>query len=93
MKHVWQTIAGVLASALLTGAGCWMVFGQDTVSRAEMFNYVQAQSPWIIDRGAIQAGQRNNTENIGKMLTAQQELIVEQRVLVTQVQLLLDRNN
>lgn len=93
MKHLWQTLVGILASALITGAGCWMLFGQDAVSRGEMTTYVQTQSPWVVDRGAIQAGQRNNTENIGKMLIAQQELIVEQRVLVTQVKLLLDRNN
>lgn len=101
MKNSILPIAvGVLASALATGMTAWLVFGVDKVTRSEMTDYVQNQAPWVRDRGEIQAGIKGNTENIGKlesvvdkMVGAQQQLIVEQRVLVTKVDQFLERDH
>lgn len=96
-SHVWQTLTGILFSAILTGSGCWLLFGSDAVTRNEMTNYVQSQSPWVRERGEISAGIKSNQTSISKietavdrLITSQQELIVEQRVLITKVDELLD---
>lgn len=94
-----QTLIGVLATALVTGAGCWLVFGQDSVSRPEMVDYVQERAPWVIERGAVKAEVATTRRDVAKiessinrMLIAQQELLVEQRVLGTKVDKLLEKN-
>lgn len=99
MKNsLWQTIVGVLSSTLLTGAGCWMVFGQDKVDRSDMVDYVQNQAPWVRERGQIHAAVKSNQKStdkleaaVGRLVQAQHELIVEQLVLVTKVDELLSR--
>lgn len=79
-----------LIGIIITGAGAWMVFGQDKVTRSEMIDYVQNQAPWTKARGEIQSAIKLNNDSITalekvveKLVTSQQALIVEQRVLVT----------
>jgi len=93
-------VVGVLVSALLTGGASFIVFGQDKVSRPAMETYVHEQAPWVIERGEIQAMIRSNAEHNSKLETsvdrlvlAQQELLIEQRVLGTKVEQLIDKDN
>jgi hypothetical protein len=86
-----------MLAMIVTGATSWMVFGQDKVSRSEMVDYVSHSSPWVVERGEISASVKGNSKNISKlevifqrMLDSQQQLVVEQRVLVTKVEALLD---
>jgi len=87
-----------LVGIVLTGAAAWMVFGQDKVTREEMLDYVQHQAPWIMERGTIGEHIKTNSQNIhrleviaDKMVTSQQSLIVEQRVLLTKFEQLMKR--
>jgi hypothetical protein len=98
MKNIQQTLTGALLSALITGAGCWLVFGADKISREEMEEYVREQAPWVRERGLITASIEQNGKSVAKIeravekiLAAQQQLIVEQRVLVTKVDELLEK--
>lgn len=36
VNGLWKTVAVVLIGAILTGAGAWLSFGRDLVSRAEL---------------------------------------------------------
>lgn len=94
-----KIIVSVMAAAILTGASAWMVFGQDKVTRPDMVDYVQHNSPWVISRGEIGAAIKGNIDSIAKLericerlIVAQQQLVVEQRVMVTKVEALLDDN-
>lgn len=97
---LWPVLFGALLSSMATGAAAWMVFGQDKVTRSEMVDYVSNHTPWAIDRGQILMAiemNRNNGEKIGesvdRLIVAQQQLIVEQRVLVTKVNQLLNKED
>lgn len=50
---IWQWIASVLVTALLTGVASWVSFGRDKVTRAEMVNYVETEGPYARDRQII----------------------------------------
>jgi len=100
MKDLLKILVAALTSILLTGAASWMVFGQDKVTRPELMEHVKTRSPWIMERGETTAAIKSNAESVGKlekavgrMLMAQQELIIEQRVLVTKVDALLDKDD
>ena len=83
---------------MLTGAGAWLTFGQDKVSRGEMTEYVEKWSPWVRDRGEFALRNEANATRIAelaglveKILEAQGGILVEQRVLLTKVEQLLER--
>lgn len=97
MKDVLKIAVAALLATLLTGAAAWVTFGADKVTRVEMKDYVDTRTPWIRDRGEIQSAIRGNTRNIDrlqqvcdKMVNAQQQLLVEQRVLINRVDALVD---
>jgi len=88
-KLLHAALAATL-SIIVTGAAAWLVFGQDKVTRAEMVDYVNTQTPWLRERGEIQSAISQNAEslanlkhNVDALVHAQQELLVEQRILVT----------
>ena len=100
MNKILTVTVGVLVSMVITGAAAWLVFGQDKVTRGEMIDYVQNQSPWIVDRGEIRSNIRTNTSHveklgasIDKLVAAQRELLVEQRVLVSKFDQLVEENS
>lgn len=83
-------LATTLAGSMLTGVAAWLVFGQDKVDRDEMVTYVQTQSPWVMQRGEIQASVKHNSDqlkdlqaSVQTLVDVQHALLVEQRVLVT----------
>ena len=82
---------------IVTGATAWLVFGQDKITRGEMVEFVNKQTPWVLERGQIQGAISRNTQTateLGKQVTAlvqaQHQLVVEQRVLVTKFDAYLD---
>jgi hypothetical protein len=96
---IMKMAVSAMVAMLVTGAAAWMVFGQDKVTRTEMVDYVAHNSPWVVERGEITASVRGNARNLQKLeqicqrlIDAQQQLVVEQRVLVTRVEALLDRD-
>ena len=52
LNGTWKALAALLAGALLSGAGAWMVFAKDTVSRTE---FQEAQAQWAEVRVEIHA--------------------------------------
>lgn len=86
MKNTrWQSVAVALFSAFIASAGCWLAFGANRISRQEMTEYV---------RERVQQSRNNIAKIEGtleKVLTAQQQLIIEQRVLMTKVDKLLEK--
>ena len=85
-----KLLTGALAGMVVTGIGAWLIFGQDKVTRGELIDYVENQAPWVRERGGVQAATRHNAaeirqlaEKVDKLLDAQQELLVEQRVLLS----------
>jgi len=97
---ILQIAVGALASIVFTGSAAWLVFGQDKISRIEMIDYVESQAPWVKERGEITSAMNVNSDNIGKlekvidkMVSSQQELIVEQRVLIERVDKLLSKDD
>lgn len=82
MKSVELTKIALAAcvAMLCTGAGAWMVFGQDKVTRAEMKEYVGDQLEPV---GRIE-------RSVEKLIETQQALLVEQRVLVERFNSYLD---
>jgi len=87
---IWQLLVSIMASSMLTGTGAWLVFGMNTVSKADMVEYVQNQTPWVRDRGLITSDVNKNSKEIShlkdlieKSALSQNQLVIEQRVLVT----------
>lgn len=78
---VLKIVVAAMSATLLTGTASWVSFGQDKITRPQMVNYVEHHGPIS-----------SNTKNIerlekicDRMVTAQQQLLVEQRVLITKV--------
>lgn len=95
---LWQTLCGVLSSMLLTGASAWLVFGQDKVTRGELRTYVQEQSPWVLDRGAIHVTLTQTRETLddlkrqmAALLAAHHALAVEQRGVAARIDRILEK--
>lgn len=65
---------------LVSGAGSWLMFGQDKVTRGEMKEYVSEK---LLPVGRLE-------RNVEKISELQQELLVEQRVLVERLNLYLE---
>ena len=79
---VWKLIATTCVGIIVTGAGAWMVFGQDKVTRSEMIEYVQNQAPWARDRQSIQLEIKSNAKGIGTLQGAVDQLVKAQQDLV-----------
>lgn len=78
---VLKIAVAAMAATLLTGTASWVSFGQDKITRPQLVDYVEHHGPIS-----------SNTNNIARlekicdrMVTAQQQLLVEQRVLITKV--------
>jgi len=92
------TLSATLAM-LFTGASSWLLLASNKVSTDQMAVYVESRSPWVIERGEITAAVAGNVKNIDrlgalceKLLDAQQELMVQQRVTITRIEALIDKN-
>lgn len=97
---VLLTCLAGLGGSLATGAGAWMAFGRDAVDRGEMSEYVRDQAPWTRERtGILSAIEVNHdmieslTRDVKLLVKAQQELLVEQRVLVAKFEQALKKEN
>lgn len=88
---LWQTLCGVLSSALLTGASAWLAFGKDTVTRPELASYVQERSPWVQDRGAIQVTLSATRETLSDLRKQMSELIAAQHALALKIERLAEK--
>jgi hypothetical protein len=98
--EVMKIVLSSTLAIIVTGAGSWMVFGHEKVTRPEMETYVEKylsqNSPWKNERGEITSAQKRNTENIAALsssvsalVKAQTDTTVELRVLVERVEMLL----
>lgn len=86
----WKMVAAVTLSVIVTGATAWITFGKDKVNREEMVEYIQNQTPWVRERGEILAEIRTNsshirslTDSVKELVSSQQAMLVEQKVLVS----------
>lgn len=58
---VWAKVGPMLAIALLTGAGSWLMIGRDAVARDDMevfvkafvTGYVGTEAPWVKEKGDV----------------------------------------
>lgn len=82
---VWKAAAAALGSALLAAGGAWIALGREAVERSEMVEYVQTQSPWLRDAGEVKGTVGRLEGTVDKILEAQKQLLVEQRVLAEKV--------
>lgn len=99
MSQNAESLKITLAAALgviVTGLGAYVAQGS-TVSRQELQEHVETAAPWVIDRAGVKAELRAHASDISsltaavsKIVTSQQELLVEQRVLIEQMRRLLD---
>ncbi len=76
-----KIFCAAMVATMLTGSAAWMSFAQDKVTRSEMVSYIDKHGPIS-----------SNTKNIerlekicDRMVSAQLQLLVEQRVLITKV--------
>lgn len=97
--EVYKILTAAMSAIILTGASGWFVFGSNSVSREEMADFLAKTSPWVIDRGEITAAVSGNAKNIdklaevcNKLIEAQQELLIQQRVTITRIEALLDKD-
>jgi hypothetical protein len=87
-----------------TGAGSWMVFGQDKISRSELvemkmeiINYIKNQTPYMQERGIINQQISANASAIKdlrdlyvKVADSQHHMTVQQQVMFTRFEQLID---
>jgi hypothetical protein len=95
-RLIMPVVLSVLSSTVVTGVAAWLTLGRHAVTRTELVEYVQDQSPWLRDRGRLQVLMEAQGKNIDKLtvaveslIRAQQQLLVEQRVLGTRFESLL----
>lgn len=83
-------------SIIVTGASAWLVFGQDKVTRAEVDASINRAL--LSERRELELRIESNSataqrleSSITALVQAQQEVVVEQRVLIERVNTLVDR--
>lgn len=67
----WKTIAVILITAFIAGFGSFVVFGLDKPTRAEVGELIGERSPYMRDKGMIEAkfeGIEKRLERIEKKL-------------------------
>jgi len=50
---VWRLIATTLLGAVVAGGGYWVTIGREKIDRSEAIEIVQAYSPYVKDKVAI----------------------------------------
>jgi hypothetical protein len=73
-KTVWRTMTSTLLGVVVTGAGAWLVFGANKVTRDEMRAHVAQQLQPL----------KRIEESVILMAQSNQDLLIELRVLGTE---------
>lgn len=88
-EGLYRTLAGIMAAILLSVLGSWFAFGRDAVSSSEVRNLIALNSPYALDRGAIQSRLDNLTAESLRTTAEKDKLEAE----VSQLEITVSRNN
>lgn len=93
MHAVGQIILTVTLSALMTGAGFVLLYSTRTVSRAEVTQQIENESPWAREAGTVKTKIRSNERQIEKLESALSTLTATQHRLTVDVRVLVEKVN
>jgi uncharacterized protein HemX len=88
---IWKTAAVTLAGILVTGAGGWLMFAQEAVTRAEVTHMIARETPYLEDRKAIQEALARNNEAISRISEEVEQLGVQQSRVEAKLDALLSK--
>lgn len=60
--HFWENIATTSLGIIITMVGFWVTVGKNMVTRSEVLNMIETQSPYNADRQFIMERLANNKE-------------------------------
>tara|TARA_R100000005_G_C4934173_1_gene161716 strand:+ start:484 stop:756 length:273 start_codon:yes stop_codon:yes gene_type:complete len=86
MKDLWQSIAIAGISCVTLMIGFWLVESQKYVSREEVSDMIQTESPYIADRQLVLSGM----EDLKKTLEENNAAINKLNVEITKLRVELD---
>jgi DNA-binding transcriptional MerR regulator len=69
-----RLVIAALLGALLSGAGAWITWGRSVLNANEIKEIVKTQSPYVVDKKAIEQRTKENTEELKKLREEIKEL-------------------
>lgn len=98
MRPVKEMVLGALLGIVVTGSGSWLVFGADKVTRQEMREHVENNSPWARERGGVLSSLRSVEAQVealraklDQVAEAQVQMLVELKLTSQKVDRLLNQ--
>lgn len=61
--HFWETLATTSVGIIITMLGFWFTIGRNMVSKADVLNMIETQSPYVHDRQFIMERLNTNKES------------------------------
>ncbi len=86
---IWKVLAVALLGIVVTGASAWMVFDQGVVSREEVSQMIERESPYLADRLVLRETLQANSETLRRVAADVNAIKVEQARLGERVEMVM----
>ena len=89
MGDIWKTIATSALSCAILMVGFWVIQARDYVTRPEVSDMIQTESPYLLDRGLV----LENIRDMKDVLEKNTQVISQLNLEIARLRTELDRIN
>ena len=87
MRDVWKTVAASAISCVVLMASFWMVTAKDYVTRTQVSDMIQTESPYLVDKQLV----LENINEMKEVLRKNTEVISQLNLEIARLRTELDR--
>jgi len=87
MKDLWKTVAASAISCVILMAGFWLVQASGYVTRPEVSNMIQTESPYLVDKRLV----LQNINDMKEVLQKNTDVISQLNLEIARLRTELDR--